>query len=218
RVLGGVRPRAAADARHAAGAGRDDPRRRLGGAVRARRALHAVHAGRERHRPARDLAPARVERGRAADRGPALRPTRRRGDADPRRRAARGRAAVARPAPARLVAPPRGYGPGMAVDRWALHGIETLRTPGLRELFVVLSAWWLKSAGMLAVAAGADLLARSRLPRATLAGAAAVALGSLCADLLKDATGRHRPPQAEALVHLPHSAAFPSGHATTAFA
>jgi len=106
----------------------------------------------------------------------------------------------------------------MAVDRWALHGIETLRTPGLRELFVVLSAWWLKSAGMLAVAAGADLLARSRLPRATLAGAAAVALGSLCADLLKDATGRHRPPQAEALVHLPHSAAFPSGHATTAFA
>ena len=58
-----------------------------------------LHGALQRHRPARDLAAAALDRGRAPGRRPARRAVRPRGPADPRRGAARAGAALGGPAP-----------------------------------------------------------------------------------------------------------------------
>ena len=77
--------------------------------LRALRRLHALHGALQRHRPARDLGPGRLRRGRAADQRPARRQAARRGHAAPARRAARDRPAGGRPPPraSPRLAPPR---------------------------------------------------------------------------------------------------------------
>src|SRR5204862_6270164 len=107
RVLERRRRRRHADARAPAGTGWVDVgrhRRRSAPGLRRADALHAVHAPRQRHGPARDVAAARMERRRPADRGAIHRPSVRRGDPDPVGGAARAGSTVARPPAARAVA------------------------------------------------------------------------------------------------------------------
>jgi membrane-associated phospholipid phosphatase len=68
----------------------------------------------------------------------------------------------------------------------------------------------------IAIALGLALLRRRVQPLFLVALADAAAEG--VADLLKSAVGGRRPHFAHPLVSLPHSAAFPSGHAATSFA
>ena len=61
-----------------------------------------------------------------------------------------------------------------------------------------------------------------RRPKLFLLVLAADGVAELVAALLKSAVGEERPalryPEPRALVHVPHSASFPSGHAATSFA
>ena len=97
---------------------------------------------------------------------------------------------------------------------------SALRAPWLTPLLVLLSAWTVKGpllAGFAALQPGP--LAR-RLRAAAVVTAAAL-LGSLTSTGLKLLVDRSRPPAVldmDALVALPTTASFPSGHATTAAA
>jgi undecaprenyl-diphosphatase len=94
------------------------------------------------------------------------------------------------------------------------------RVGWLNWLFIGLS--WIGADGLLFVVAGALLALLWRRPRLL----AAIVTADLAADglsfLLRHWIGRERPPRVyaepEPLVHVPHSSAFPSGHASTAFA
>ena len=80
----------------------------------------------------------------------------------------------------------------------------------------------MRSVVILVVALAADLLTRPRLPFATVLAGAAYAIAGGLTDVLKRAFDRPRPslvdPAVHPLVAVPHSAAMPSGHASTAFA
>lgn len=107
-------------------------------------------------------------------------------------------------------------------DSFALEETAALRSEPLTILFVLASAWWVKSLIFVAVGAARDLHARSILPVAAVSGALAFGITSLLVSLLKDTFERARPavadPTFEALVTTPGSASFPSGHSATAFA
>jgi undecaprenyl-diphosphatase len=79
-----------------------------------------------------------------------------------------------------------------------------------------------RSVVILAVALGADLLMRRRLPVATVLGGASYAIAGELTDVLKRVFDRPRPslvdPAVHPLVAVPHNGAMPSGHASTAFA
>ena len=61
-----------------------------------------------------------------------------------------------------------------------------------------------------------------RRPRLFLLVLAADGIADLVSGLLKNATGEERPafryPEPRALVHVPHTGSFPSGHTATSFA
>ena len=93
-------------------------------------------------------------------------------------------------------------------------------TPATAAMTLV-SAWWVK--GPLLVATGwcADLAGRRRVPLAALAATAGFCLASWLNLVLKAVAARDRPPEAiglDALVGMPGSPSFPSGHAMSAFA
>jgi len=79
-----------------------------------------------------------------------------------------------------------------------------------------------RSVVIFVVALAADLLTRPRLPVTTVLAGAAYAIAGGLTDVLKRAFDRPRPslvdPAVHPLVAVPHSAAMPSGHASTAFA
>jgi membrane-associated phospholipid phosphatase len=106
---------------------------------------------------------------------------------------------------------------GAAVE-W-LHGFHW---GPATALFVLASAWWVKWPLIAAAGGCCDAAKRRLIPTAALAAAAAAAVAEGLTVLLKYATERARPPLAdpaiEALVSLPASTSFPSGHAATAFA
>ena len=83
------------------------------------------------------------------------------------------------------------------------------------------TAWWVKSLGFLAIAAAVDLRRRTR-PVLTLLVGVAYGLATAASELVKAVVDRPRPTQAhpslDALVDLPSTASFPSGHAATSFA
>jgi undecaprenyl-diphosphatase len=82
---------------------------------------------------------------------------------------------------------------------------------------ILASAWWVKS--VLYVAAGLVYDLRHRAaPITALAVAVAYAAATAASEWLKEVFDRARPDAADALIDLPTSNAFPSGHATTAFA
>lgn len=106
-------------------------------------------------------------------------------------------------------------------DHDALRATSELRWDPATALLAVASAWWVK--GPLLVAAGwcADLRSRRLLPLVAIATAASFLVASGLNTLIKGIFDRSRPPEAmslEALVGVPSSPSFPSGHAMTAFA
>jgi membrane-associated phospholipid phosphatase len=88
-------------------------------------------------------------------------------------------------------------------------------------VFVIASAWWVKWP-LIAAAGGCCDAAKRRLPAAAASAALAAATAETIAFLVKLLTDRARPPLADpgtqALVSLPDSTSFPSGHAAAAFA
>ena len=105
----------------------------------------------------------------------------------------------------------------LAVDRHLMEVGEELRWTPLTGMFILLSAWWVKGPLFVAVALVRDVRKRVTPVTAITVGIAVV-LSDLIATLLKHVVDRHRPPLDEALIPLPGSPSFPSGHATTAFA
>jgi membrane-associated phospholipid phosphatase len=107
------------------------------------------------------------------------------------------------------------------LDQALSEAVARLRWGPLTSLFLVASMWWVKGVLIAALGAVGDLHAR-RWPRTALAAATAMGAASLVAASVKGMFDRARPPVADpgfhALVRLPHSSSFPSGHASTAFA
>jgi membrane-associated phospholipid phosphatase len=92
----------------------------------------------------------------------------------------------------------------------------------LTAAFVVASAWWVKWPLFAAAGACCDATKRRWLPAAAVCAAAAAAAAETLAFILKQLTERSRPPLADpeiqALIGIPDSTSFPSGHAAAAFA
>jgi membrane-associated phospholipid phosphatase len=109
-----------------------------------------------------------------------------------------------------------------AWDATAMSALHELRWAPLTALFVVASAWWVKWPLLAAVGAFGDTRAGWRVPRAAIATSLAAGLGALAATGIKEIVDRARPPLTNtdltALVAVPGSSSFPSGHAATAFA
>jgi membrane-associated phospholipid phosphatase len=107
-------------------------------------------------------------------------------------------------------------------DGAALELVHAAHWAPLTAAFVLASAWWVKWPLIAAAGACCDGAKRRVLPTAALAATAAAVLAESVTVLLKSLTDRARPPLAdptiEALVALPESTSFPSGHAATAFA
>jgi undecaprenyl-diphosphatase len=102
------------------------------------------------------------------------------------------------------------------------EAVAQIRTAPLTAVLVVASAAWVKGPLFVAFAALRDVSQRRLLPLYALATVTALLLASLVTDVLKRTFDRARPPHGSdpvsALVDLPTSASFPSGHASTAFA
>ncbi len=111
-----------------------------------------------------------------------------------------------------------------AADELGVRAVQALRWSPVSWIFVLLSAWWVKGLVFTAVAGVADL--RLPPPRRIPTAAVSVLLATVAAapitDLLKRVFDRDRPPVATtdiaALVDIPATASFPSGHAAMAFA
>jgi membrane-associated phospholipid phosphatase len=106
-------------------------------------------------------------------------------------------------------------------DAAAIEWFHAAHWGPMTAVFVIASAWWVKWP-LFAVAGGCCDAAKRRLPTAALAAAGAAAVAEGLTVMIKHVTERARPPLAdssiEALVSLPASTSFPSGHAATAFA
>ena len=111
------------------------------------------------------------------------------------------------------------------IARWDRAGVEALQHlhwGPVDWVFVQLSGWWVKSVLIVAIALGADLASRRRLPLGALVATAAYFVAAGLSSWLKNVFDRPRPsvvdPAVHPLVDVPHSYAMPSGHATSAFA
>lgn len=107
------------------------------------------------------------------------------------------------------------------LDQDAVRVTSELRCAPATAVLTLASAWWVK--GPLLVAAGwcADLRCRRVFPLVALAATLSFFLASGVNAALKALFDRSRPPDAigfDALVGVPGSPSFPSGHAMTAFA
>ena len=109
-----------------------------------------------------------------------------------------------------------------AWDHAAVAASQRLRWEPLTAVFVLLSAAWIKGPIIVACGAVADVRRRHVLPCGAVCGLTAVVLAAALVDLVKGLVDRVRPPLADpsitALVNVPDSASFPSGHTATAFA
>ena len=97
---------------------------------------------------------------------------------------------------------------------------SALRAPWLTPVMIALSAWIVKGPLLAGLAVAQSGPLGRRLRAAAVVGIAAL-LGSVAATVLKVLVDRARPPDVlgmDALVTLPTTASFPSGHATTAAA
>jgi undecaprenyl-diphosphatase len=107
------------------------------------------------------------------------------------------------------------------VDRHLVHLTRHVQTPALTWLFVLLSAWWVRGPLLIGIGLGVDLCHR-RPPLTALAAAVAFGVASAINGAIKVLVGRPRPtvadPHLHALIAVPSSPSFPSGHAATAFA
>jgi membrane-associated phospholipid phosphatase len=107
------------------------------------------------------------------------------------------------------------------LDHDAVRATTDLRWSPATAVLAFVSAWWIK--GPLLVGAGwcADLRNRRAVPLVALAATVSFALASWLNALIKALVGRSRPPHEmglHAIVGVPGSPSFPSGHAMSAFA
>jgi undecaprenyl-diphosphatase len=103
-------------------------------------------------------------------------------------------------------------------DREALEATQALRWGPLTALFVLATAWWVKGCVFASIGAVMDARAGRRFPATAIVAVLIGVLADLIAVGLKETFDRTRPPDDEALIGLPGSPSFPSGHATTSFA
>ncbi len=106
-------------------------------------------------------------------------------------------------------------------DHGAIRATSELRWSPATAVLTLMSAWWVK--GPLLVAAGwcADLRCRRVFPLVAFAATLSFALASGLNAVMKEIVDRSRPPREiglDAVVGVPASPSFPSGHAMTAFA
>jgi undecaprenyl-diphosphatase len=107
------------------------------------------------------------------------------------------------------------------LDHDAVRATGDLRWGPATAALVLVSAWWVKGPFVVAVACCADLVNRRRYPLVALAATIGFLVASGLNALLKAAVDRSRPPQAigvDAVIGVPASSSFPSGHAMTAWA
>jgi membrane-associated phospholipid phosphatase len=107
------------------------------------------------------------------------------------------------------------------LDQDAIRSTSDLRCGPATAILTLASAWWVK--GPLLVGAGwcADLKSRRVFPLVALAATLSFFVASGINAALKSLVDRSRPPESigfDALVGVPGSPSFPSGHAMTAFA
>src|SRR3712207_2755223 len=102
------------------------------------------------------------------------------------------------------------------------EAVIQLRSAPLTAVLVVASAAWVKGPLFVAAAALRDFTHRRMLPLYAGVTLVALLLTSLLTDVLKGVFDRPRPPFGEdriaAIVDIPTSASFPSGHASTSMA
>lgn len=109
----------------------------------------------------------------------------------------------------------------VALDQDAVRATSVLHWDPATTVLALASAWWVKGPLLVAVAWCADLWVRRLLPLIALAATASFLAASALNAALKDLVDRSRPPEAigfDALIGVPGSSSFPSGHAMTAFA
>jgi membrane-associated phospholipid phosphatase len=109
----------------------------------------------------------------------------------------------------------------VALDHDAIRATGDLRWGPATAALVLVSAWWVKGPFVVAVGCCADLANRRRYPLVALAATIGFFVASGANALLKAAVDRSRPPQemgVEAVIGVPASSSFPSGHAMTAWA
>jgi membrane-associated phospholipid phosphatase len=105
-----------------------------------------------------------------------------------------------------------------SIDRAALEATQAIRWGPLTALFVLATAWWVKGCVFASIGAVVDASSRRWIPATALCVLLVGMLADLLAIGLKETFDRARPPEEEALIGLPSSASFPSGHATMSFA
>lgn len=109
-----------------------------------------------------------------------------------------------------------------AFDQMALETSAALRWDAITPIFVIASAWWVKSLLFAGVGAVTDLTRLRRFPSCAVCVLAAVGVVSGLVTLIKGTADRARPAAADpaltALVPTPDNPSFPSGHTATAFA
>ena len=109
----------------------------------------------------------------------------------------------------------------LLLDHDAIRATGELRWAPATAVLTLMSAWWVKGPVLVGVGWCADLKRRRVFPLTAAAATASFFLASWLNYLLKAAVDRSRPPQAigfDALVGVPSSPSFPSGHAMSAFA
>jgi undecaprenyl-diphosphatase len=105
-----------------------------------------------------------------------------------------------------------------SLDREALEATQAIRWGPLTALFVLATAWWVKGCVFASIGAVMDARARRWFPVTAIVALLVGVLADLTAVGLKETFDRTRPPEGEALIGLPGSPSFPSGHATMSFA
>lgn len=108
------------------------------------------------------------------------------------------------------------------LDRDVMDAAANLRWSPVTSFFVLVSAWWVKGPLFVAAALGRDVYRRA-IPFTALVIVAAFTTGDAVSGAIKQAVDRKRPPvddpsRLDAVVSVPGSPSFPSGHATTSFA
>jgi undecaprenyl-diphosphatase len=107
------------------------------------------------------------------------------------------------------------------LDHQAIRATAGLRWEPATAVFALMSAWWVKGPLLVGVGWCSDLRRRRVFPLTAAAATASFFVASWLNYALKALVDRSRPPQAmgfEALVGVPSSPSFPSGHAMSAFA
>jgi membrane-associated phospholipid phosphatase len=107
------------------------------------------------------------------------------------------------------------------LDHDAVRATGELHWGPATALFVLVSAWWVKGPFLVSVGLWADLRGGRRVPMVALAATVSFLVATGLNAVLKPLVDRSRPPEAiglDALIGVPASASFPSGHAMTACA